>query len=175
MLNINLIEHLLEENDSGIVDEKKVQKIIKENLKKTESKKKIKRKFLKELTDKIGAMIFISPSDNPGITDHSSTRIPRRQLIPSEFEEKMIIDYIKNKKVKITKGEYKKIYKEICSMLINAPLNAIAIQLNVSTRREGKKFIEIFYHIKNKESVSYASFKYIEVKGVEHYRSLKTS
>ena len=60
-------------------------------------------------------------------------------------------------------------------MLINAPLNAIAIQLNVSMRKGGKKFIEIFYHIKNNESVSHASFKYIEVRGVEYYRSFKSS
>jgi len=59
-------------------------------------------------------------------------------------------------------------------MLLNAPKNAIAIEIRVGRPGDstsGKSFIELFYHIQVKDSVTYASFKYVEIEGIEAIRA----
>lgn len=124
----------------------------------------------------MGVMIFLSPDvKRSKKLDDSSTCIPRRQLVPSSSEEKMIIDYLIKSNIRPTKGEYKQIYKEICRMLLNSPTNAIAIQLKTVRKDKNKTFAELLYHVKIKDKVEYAALKYIELKGVEYYRRLRTS
>ncbi len=151
--------------------EKKVKTVTVARSEKPKTKAKVK--IPKE---ELGIMIFLSP-DVKKIKkiDDGSTSIPRRQLVPSSSEEKMVIDYLIRSNIKPTKAEYRQIYKEICRMLLRSPTNAIAIQLKTVRKNKNKIFAELLYHVKIKDKVEYADLKYIELKGVEYYRRLKSS
>jgi hypothetical protein len=59
-------------------------------------------------------------------------------------------------------------------MLLNAPKNAIAIEIRAGRKSDHlkwKSYLELFYHIQIKDSVTYASFKYVEINGVEAIRA----
>jgi|GEM_PF-3232192 len=121
-----------------------------------------------------GVMLFVSPDPNLEDTSGFATRQPRREMLPTEIEEKMILEYVRREGIKLTKSEYKTIYKKVSNMLVSAPKNAIAIQLRLKSIAQERRILELFYHINVNNRVEYASFKYIEIKGVEFYRSLKS-
>jgi len=116
-----------------------------------------------------GVMLFISPAERTSSKSYNaneSTCLPRRQLVPTLDEEKMILDYLIRMKFRPSQKEYNRLYKAITYMLINAPKNAIAIQIRAATTSDKKRCIESFYHIQTKDGVNHACFKYIEIKGV---------
>ncbi len=120
-----------------------------------------------------GVIIYITPeSDDGGQHSADSTHLPRRQLLPTSQEEKMILDYLIGASLKPTQKEYNRLYKEITNMLVNSPKNAIAIQVRRagSTGPEGQKYIELFFHVRIKDNLDFAGFKYVEMKGVDAYR-----
>lgn len=121
-----------------------------------------------------GVMLFVSPDPNLEDTSGFATRQPRRELLPTETEERMILDYVREQGIKLTKSEYRTIYKKVSNMLVSAPRNAVAIQIRLKKIPENRKILELFYHVSVNNRLEAASFKYIEIKGVEYYRSLKS-
>ena len=121
-----------------------------------------------------GVLIFISPNDKQ-IKDISgdSTCIPRRQLLPTIEEEKMLLDHLIRTDHKPTQEEYNNLFKEVCNMLISAPRNAIAIEIRTANQKSKTKCIELFYHIKVRNKLDFACLKYIEIVGVNAYRQKK--
>lgn len=122
-----------------------------------------------------GIMIFICPeAEKRKNARGDTTCVPRRQLVPSTEEEKLLLNYLIRTNNKPSQKEYNRLYKEICYMLLNAPKNAIAIEIRAgrtSDSAHGKSCIELFYHVQVKDSVTYASFKYIEILGIEAIRA----
>lgn len=127
-----------------------------------------------DTTGKAGVMIFISP-ENKRMKEFSgdSTCIPRRQLLPTVDEEKMILEYLIRTDHKPTQEEYNNLFKEVCNMLISAPRNAIAIELRTAGPKSKTKSVELFYHIKVRNKLDFACLKYIEIEGVNAYRQKK--
>jgi hypothetical protein len=127
-----------------------------------------------DTTGKAGVMIFISP-ENKRFRELSgdSTCVPRRQLLPTVDEEKMILEYLIRTDHKPTQDEYNNLFKEVCNMLISAPRNAIAIELRTAGPKSKTKYIELFYHIKVRNKLDFACLKYIEIEGVNAYRQKK--
>ncbi len=125
-------------------------------------------------TGKAGVMIFISP-EHKRIKELSgdSTCIPRRQLLPTVEEEKLILDYLIRTDHKPIQEEYNNLFKEVCNMLISAPRNAIAIEIRTASAKSKSKSVELFYHIKIKNKLDFACLKYIEIEGVNAYRQKK--
>lgn len=119
-----------------------------------------------------GVMIFISPptDDKPHREGADSTCTPRRQLVPTIQEEKMILDYLIKNNHKPTQEEYNRVYKEISNMLIQAPKNAVAIEVRSADPRGDRKYVELAYHVQIKDQLDLACLKYIEIKGVDAYR-----
>lgn len=119
-----------------------------------------------------GVMIFISPptNDKPHRAGADSTCTPRRQLVPTIQEEKMILDYLIKNNHKPTQEEYNRVYKEISNMLIQAPKNAVAIEIRSADPRGDRKYVELAYHVQIKDQLDLACLKYIEIKGVDAYR-----
>lgn len=119
-----------------------------------------------------GVMIFISPptDDTPHRAGADSTCSPRRQLVPTIQEEKMVLDYLIKNNHKPTQEEYNRVYKEISNMLIQAPKNAVAIEVRSADPRGERKYVELAYHIQIKDQLDLACLKYIEIKGVDAYR-----
>jgi len=119
-----------------------------------------------------GVMIFISPptDDKPHREGADSTCTPRRQLVPTIQEEKMVLDYLIKNNHKPTQEEYNRVYKEISNMLIQAPKNAVAIEVRSADPRGDRKYVELAYHVQIKDQLDLACLKYIEIKGVDAYR-----
>lgn len=119
-----------------------------------------------------GVMIFISPpTDDKGHREGAdSTCTPRRQLVPTIQEEKMVLDYLIKNNHKPTQEEYNRVYKEISNMLIQAPKNAVAIEVRSADPRGDRKYVELAYHVQIKDQLDLACLKYIEIKGVDAYR-----
>jgi Holliday junction resolvase-like predicted endonuclease len=85
--------------------------------------------------------------------------------MPLPEEEELILKYLNQGGHRITQKEYNKLLKEISSLLISAPKNAIAIELKKKDSNTHKKNLEICYHIKVKNTLSQANFKYFQYKG----------
>lgn len=122
-------------------------------------------------TTPVGIMIFICPEGEG--SDHQigdSTCIPRRQLVPTTQEEKMILDYLIQKGHKPNQREYNRVYRELSTMLVKAPKNAVAIELRVGKPEEELKTVELFFHVKVKDTIQFADFRYVRYKGVDAYR-----
>ena len=116
--------------------------------------------------DSESVLIFISPElDTPKDKKSDSTRASRRQLMPTSDEEKILLDYLNKKNCPITQGEYEKLLKEISSMLVSAPKNAVVIEITKIDNVGECHTLELCYHIKVRNELTKACFNYFEYKG----------
>ncbi|MCP4157391.1 MAG: hypothetical protein GY757_57300, partial [bacterium] len=121
-------------------------------------------------SDSESVMVFISPDfENQSGKKDDSTRVSRRQLMPTVEEEHVILSYLEKEGTFITKGEYEQLIKQISAMLVSAPKNAIAIEIKkVDPGPAGGgdvETLELCYHISVRNDVSQACFKYFEFVG----------
>ncbi len=85
--------------------------------------------------------------------------------MPMAEEEQLILSYIKKNGSSITQREYKELLKQISDMLLNAPKNAVAIEIKKIDPVDNIKNLELCYHIRVKGKLSLACFSYFHYKG----------